>query len=165
MTADPTHTAQADTDAKTYRIERVFAAAPERVFRAWSDCAELRQWWGPRGWELEFCEIDFRPDGTWRYMMQGPDGTESWGKATYREIVAPQRITYLDAFTDANGTVIPNTPEMTIEVDFIDEHGSTRLRSVTHFARAEDLKAVLDMGMEQGIRETWDRLDELVTGA
>jgi uncharacterized protein YndB with AHSA1/START domain len=65
----------ADLAAMTYTIERVFHAPRQRVFDAWTTCDALSQWWGPKGWTVPFCEIDFRPGGTWRYMMRGQDPT------------------------------------------------------------------------------------------
>jgi uncharacterized protein YndB with AHSA1/START domain len=168
MTSDPrTAVGTADLERLTYTIERTFGAARERVFHAWTDCEALARWWGPKGWTLPFCQIDFRPGGTWRYMMRGemPDGSmmDAWGKAVYSEIDPPQRIVYQDFFTDADGNVSPGMPEMTIEVEFIAEGNRTRLRSVARFQKAEDIETVLKMGMEQGLKDTWDRLDEYVS--
>jgi uncharacterized protein YndB with AHSA1/START domain len=167
MTTQPATTVgTADLEELTYTVERTFAAPRERVFRAWTDCEALAQWWGPKGWSLPFCEIDFRPGGTWRYMMrgEGPNGTmDAWGKAVYTEIVAPERIVYQDFFTDADGNVSPGMPEMTIEVDFIAEGDATRLFSVSRFQRAEDIEMVLRIGMEEGLKDTWDRLEAYVT--
>ncbi len=156
----------ADLAGLTYTIERTFAAPRERVFDAWASCEALTHWWGPKGWTLPFCQIDFRPGGTWRYMMrgQGPEGMmDAWGKAVYSEIVPLQRIVYQDFFTDADGNVSPGMPEMTIEVEFIAEGTETRLRSIARFQKAEDIETVLKMGMEEGLRDTWDRLETYVT--
>jgi uncharacterized protein YndB with AHSA1/START domain len=89
---------------------------------------------------------------------------DAWGKATYDEIVPPERLAYRDYFTDADGNVVPDSPEATIEIQFIAEGGATRIRSVSRYDKAEDLEAVLKMGMEQGLAETWDRLEAYVAG-
>jgi uncharacterized protein YndB with AHSA1/START domain len=164
MTSQPrTAVGTANLADLTYTVERTFAAPRERVFDAWTSCEALTQWWGPKGWTVPFCEIDFRPGGTWRYMMrgEGPDGMmDAWGKAIYSEIVPPQRIVYDDFFTDADGTISPGMPEMTIEVEFIAEGNETRIRSISRFQKAEDIETVLTMGMEEGLKDTWDRLEE-----
>jgi uncharacterized protein YndB with AHSA1/START domain len=95
--------------------------------------------------------------------MTGPDGTESWGKAIYSELVKPERIVYIDKFSDAEGNDAADMPEMVITLEFIDEGGKTRIRSTSEFAKAEALQAVVDMGVVQGLSETWDRLEEYLT--
>jgi uncharacterized protein YndB with AHSA1/START domain len=137
---------------------RVFDAPRELVFQAFSDCRHLVHWWGPTGWTLPVCDIDFRTGGTWRYCMRGPDGQPSCGKATYREIVEPERIVYTDEFTDQDGNVTPETPEMLVTVTFSEENGKTTLTNRARFASAKDLEFVIGIGMVDGLTETWDRL-------
>lgn len=140
-------------------IERTFAAPRELVFKVFSECEHLTHWWGPSGWTLPVCQIDFRAGGVWFYCMRGPEGEESCGKATYQEIIAPERIVYKDAFADADGNVMPGMPEMVTALTFTEHDGKTRLTSRTQFPSAADLKSTLDMGMAEGIKETWDRLE------
>jgi uncharacterized protein YndB with AHSA1/START domain len=150
---------------RTYVMERVFDAPRELVFEAYSTAEHLKNWWGPKGWTLPFCEVDFRPGGTWLYCMKGPVGSEdgemmeSWGKAVYQEIIEPERIVYKDTFVDSDGSRVEGTPEMLITVEFVEEKGKTRLISKTLFESAEQLQQVLEMGMEQGFSETLDRLE------
>ena len=102
-----------------------------------------------------------RVGGVWHYCMTGPDCTESWGKAVYRELVKPERIVYVDKFSDAEGNDdAADMPEMVITLESIDEGGKTRIRLTSEFATAEALQAVVDMGVVQGLSETWDRLEE-----
>ena len=149
----------ATSSDREFVMERVFNAPRDLVFEAFSDCKHLAHWWGPKDWTLPVCQMDFRPGGVWLYCMRGPDGMESWGKATYQEIVAPERIVYTDAFVDAAGNPIENTPEMVITMVFEAAGSQTKLLSCTEFPSAADLEAVLAMGMVEGITQTWDRLD------
>ena len=55
-------------------VSRTFDAPRRLVWQAWTKAEHLTQWWGPKGWTLPVCEVDFRPGGTWFYCMQGPDG-------------------------------------------------------------------------------------------
>lgn len=148
-------------------LERVFNAPPERVFQMYSDAEHLKRWWGPRGWDLPFCEVDFRPGGTWLYCMKCVDeaqgdfyGMEAWGKAIYKAIDAPNRLDYTDYFCNSEGVVNEDLPTTDVTVEFIAEGGKTRLVSRGKYASAEALKTVMDMGMLEGINQTWDRLDE-----
>lgn len=70
-------------------LERVFDAPRELVFKVFSEAEHLKQWWGPRGWIVPFCSVDFRPGGVWHYCMKCVDekqgdffGMESWGKGS-----------------------------------------------------------------------------------
>jgi uncharacterized protein YndB with AHSA1/START domain len=86
-------------------ISRVFDAPRERVWKAWTDAAELKQWWGPRGFKVKSCKVDLRPGGAFLYGMTAPDGTDTWGKFVYREIVAPTKLVCIVSFSDAQGGV------------------------------------------------------------
>ncbi|WP_411348540.1 SRPBCC family protein [Paenibacillus sp. WLX2291] len=154
-------------DGQELILERIFKAPKELVFQAFSSAEHLRQWWGPRGWELTVCHIDFRPGGIWHYCMTCKDesqgecyGQESWGKAIYDLIEQPDQIVYTDYFSDADGNVMENLPGSRIETLFRDHEGGTKLISRAYFDSEEALKNVLEMGMEQGITQTWDRLEE-----
>ncbi|CAG7629288.1 SRPBCC domain-containing protein [Paenibacillus allorhizosphaerae] len=148
-------------------LERVFNAPRELVFKAFSEAEHLKHWWGPRGWEIPVCNVDFRPGGVWHYCMKCVDknqgdfyGMESWGKGVYEEIVAPEKIVYVDYFSDAEGNENESMPSTRVTLTFDEHEGKTKLINRALYASPEALKTVLDMGMEQGISETWDRLDE-----
>jgi uncharacterized protein YndB with AHSA1/START domain len=162
MTSSPTgHGGTAvshTTQPPVLTVERVFDAPRELVFKAWTEADRLARWFGPQGWTLPVCTVDLRPGGVWQYCMRGPNGEESWGRAVYREIVPPQRLVYVDAFTDAQGNVIESMPQLRVTTEFVDQDGKTKLTSRSDFASADDLNAVLAMGVVQGMGETWDRL-------
>lgn len=148
-------------------LERIFNAPRELVFKAFSEAEHLKHWWGPRGWTLTVCTVDFRPGGAWHYCMKCMDpnqgdfyGVEAWGKAVYREIIDGEKIVYTDYFSDADGNESQELPASEITMIFEEYEGKTRLISHSKFASADALKTVIDMGMEQGITETWDRLAE-----
>lgn len=148
-------------------LERDFDAPRDLVFMMFKEPEHLKRWWGPRGWELPICNIDFRPGGVWHYCMKCVDqnqgeyyGMESWGKGVYKEIVEPEKIVYTDYFSDAEGNVDDAMPATEATLEFIDLGGKTKLINRAEYVSAEALKSVMDMGMLQGITETWDRLEE-----
>lgn len=152
-----------NTRDRTFTLTRTFDAPRELVFAAFSQCEHLKHWWGPHGWSLPVCEMDFRVGGSWFYCMRGQDEAgkpmDSCGKATYEAIEAPKKIVYTDAFVDKEGKPLANTPTMQITVTFEAVGEKTQVTNETVFATREDLEAVRNMGMEQGINETWDRLE------
>lgn len=155
---------QANTAARTFTVERVFNAPRERVFAAFTDCKHLMQWWGPHEWPLAHCDMDFRVGGSWHYAMrETATGNESWGLMFFDEIQAPEFIRYRDVFSDANRIINTDMPETDTLLRFYAEGDKTRVVSSTVFASEEALKQVIDMGMEQGLKETWDRLDTYVS--
>ncbi|QWH18261.1 SRPBCC domain-containing protein [Bacillus mycoides] len=144
-------------------LERVFDAPRDLVFSMFKEPEHLKHWWGPRGWEITACTVDFRPGGVWHYCMKCVNqnleqffGMESWGKAVYKELIESEKIVYTDYFSDVEGNVNDSMPstEMTLEC------GKTKLINRAEYVNKEALKSVMDMGMLQGITETWDRLNE-----
>lgn len=156
---NPAANATSSASERTFVMERIFNAPRELVFQAYSDCQHLIHWWGPTGWTLPVCEMDFRVGGSWFYCMRGPNGEDSCGKAFYLEIVAPERFVYRDTFVDTEGNQLEEMPELTITVIFEEVGGKTKLITRTEFASAADLKAVLEMGMAEGFTQTLDRLE------
>lgn len=146
-------------------FEHEFAAPRALVFKAWTEPERLANWFGPAGWTLPVCEVDPKPGGVWRYCMRGPKGEESWGRAVYREIVEPERLAYTDYFTDAQGNVNNKMPSMEVTVSFEDLGGKTRVTMRSVAASAEQVKQLLGMGMEQGMKETWQRLEAYLASA
>ncbi|WP_064202637.1 SRPBCC domain-containing protein [Brevibacillus brevis] len=148
-------------------LERVFDAPRDLVFQMFKEPEHLKRWWGPKGWELPVCHVDFRPGGVWHYCMKCVDknqgdfyGMESWGKGVYKEIVEPEKIIYTDYFSDAEGNTNDAMPSTEVMMEFIDLGGKTKLVSRSEYVSAEALKTVMDMGMLEGITQTWDRLEE-----
>ena len=54
-------------------LERIFDAPRELVFKMFKEPEHLKRWWGPRGWEIPVCTVDFRPGGVWHYCMKCVD--------------------------------------------------------------------------------------------
>jgi uncharacterized protein YndB with AHSA1/START domain len=149
-------------------LERVFNAPRDLVFKMFKEPEHVKHFWGPRGWEVPYCKIDFRPGGVWHYCMKCVDkkqekfyGMEAWGKAVYKEIDEPTKFVYTDFFSDAQGNINDALPTTIITMELVALGGSTtKLVSRGEYVSAEALKTVMDMGMLQGITETWDRLEE-----
>jgi len=144
-------------------ISRTFAAPRELVWQAWTQCEHLQEWWAPAGWSVPVCKMDFRVGGTWHYCMKGPmpDGSEmeSWGLTVYQEIVVPERIVALDQFADAEGNVAPEMPKLLNTITFTAAGSQTTVTSHTEVAAAADLETLVQMGMEEGLAQSWDQLD------
>ncbi|MCC3373794.1 SRPBCC domain-containing protein [Cohnella sp. REN36] len=156
-------------EGRELTLERTFQAPRSLVFQAFSNPEHLKRWFSPSGWTLSIFNFEFRPGGTWHYCMKCTDesqpyyGNESWGKAIYHEIAEPERIVYSDAFSDAEGSVNEEMPAAMITLTFVEEGDkTTKLVNHAQYLSADALQAVLDMGMLQGVTDTWNRLEEML---
>jgi uncharacterized protein YndB with AHSA1/START domain len=144
----------ADEPVITFR--RFVKAPPKLVFQAYTEPELLKQWWGPRYLELTVCEIDLRVGGSYRFVHRAPDGQEFGFHGEYREIDAPHRL--------VNTFVFEGVPdhEALDTVVFEEVDGGTMVvgRSVHDSIDARNMQVA--SGMEQGMIETYDRLDALV---
>lgn len=89
-----------------FTISRVFDAPRELVFEAWTERDHLVKWWGPKGLTMLHCTNDLRPGGMMLYGMRAPNGNEMWGRWIYREIVPPERLTFVVSFSDEQGNAV-----------------------------------------------------------
>jgi uncharacterized protein YndB with AHSA1/START domain len=149
-----------ETKGSELIMTRQFDAPRKLVFETYTDCKHVKHWWGPREWPLSYCKMDFRVGGKWHFCMKGPDGTEAWGMALYKDIKAPEKIYYEDYFSDKDGKLNKDLPSTLIKVHFEEAGGKTTVKSWAKYSSKDDLQKVLDMGMEAGMAETLDRLEE-----
>lgn len=91
--------------SEPFVIARVFDAPCDRVWKSWTEAERLKQWWGPKGFVVTHCKIDLRPGGIMHYCLRIPDGNEMWGRFVYREIVKPERLVFVNSFSDPEGGV------------------------------------------------------------
>lgn len=99
-------------------ISRVLNAPRELVFKVWTECEHLTKWFGPKGFPMTFCRVDLRPGGVFHYRLEAPNGGgEMWGKFVYREVVAPERLVYVNSFSDAECGITrhPFAPDWPLE--------------------------------------------------
>jgi uncharacterized protein YndB with AHSA1/START domain len=154
--------------SKPFVISRTFDAPREVVWKAHTECAHLKHWWGPAGFAMTHCEIDLRPGGFFHYCLKSANGQEMWGKFLFREIDAPERMVYIVSFSDANrGTTRhPMSPDWPLEVlsttSFTEKDGKTTLtiRWAPHNATAAERAAFAagHEGMRMGFGGSLEQL-------
>jgi uncharacterized protein YndB with AHSA1/START domain len=156
--------------SKEFVIERTVNAPRLRVWKAWTDPEQLKAWWGPKGFTPRYTDLDLRPGGAFHYCLRSLDGQEMWGKLSYREIVPPERLVFIVAFSDENGGLTrhpanPDWPrEMLSTVTFTEQGGKTKItvRWSPHAATEAERKT-FDQGhdaMRQGWGGTFDQLEQ-----
>ena len=155
-------------------ISRLLDAPRDKVWRAWTEVERLRQWWGPKGFAVTHCKVDLRPGGIMHYCLRMPDGGEMWGKFVYREIVKPERLVWINSFSDKDGgtTVHPMSPdwprEMLTKVTFEEQGRKTRVtvQSVPVDASTDIERKTFDEGrdsMKQGWSGTFEQLESYLS--
>lgn len=153
--------------SEPFVISRVFDAPRDRVWKAWTEAARLKQWWGPAGFKVHTCKVDLRPGGVFHYGMKAPDGSDMWGKFVYREITAPRKLVFIVSFSDPKGGMTrhpsaPNWPlQMLSTVTFEEQGGKTKVtvRWIAHEATELERKTFEDgmESMQQGWTGTLDQ--------
>ena len=138
-------------------VERIFDAPPERVFNAYTDPELIPRWWGPRGTETIVEELDARTGGAWRFRARTSDGSEIVFRGFFREVTPHERIVQTFEWDGMPGYVSVDTA---VFEDLGD--GRTRIVSDSIFHTAEERDGMVGSGMEKGMNETYERLDELL---
>jgi uncharacterized protein YndB with AHSA1/START domain len=137
-------------------VERELNAPRERVFAAYTDPELIPQWWGPRETTAVVDEMDPTTGGKWRYVSRNPDGSETGFRGVYREVTPPERIVQTFEWEGMPGHVSVDTAV------FEDLGNRTRIVTISVFHVTEEREGMLESGMERGMNETYDRLEELV---
>jgi uncharacterized protein YndB with AHSA1/START domain len=158
----------ASTAGEEFVITRVVDAPLKRVWKAWTDPKQLKQWWGPKGFEIVSTKVDLKPGGIFHYHLRSPDGQDMWGKFVYREIVPEEQLVFIVAFSDEMGGVTRHPMHqdwpLTIlsTVTFAEKDGKTSITvRWSPYEATEVERKTFEEGresMRQGWTGTFDRL-------
>jgi uncharacterized protein YndB with AHSA1/START domain len=157
MTATPEALPTSDRELV---LTRLIDAAPEKLFRAWTEPDLLKQWFAPLPYTTPVAELDVRPGGRSFVVMKSPDGQEIRCPGVYLEIVPNARIVATDAYT---GAWQPSEkPFMTVILTFEPEDGKTRYTARVRHWTVADREAHEKMGFHEGWGQCTDQLTTLV---
>ena len=134
------------------RIERVFDAPRERVWKALTDPNAVVQWWG-RGNKLVVERMEVERGGHWRFVEHSPQGVHGF-EGRYREVTPPSRIVQTFEWDGMPGHVAVETATLEDMGD-----GRTRFTAVTLFHTTEERDGMLHSGMAEGLNESHAALD------
>jgi uncharacterized protein YndB with AHSA1/START domain len=153
-----TRTAEVTTPGeREIHTVREFDAPRERVFEAFTDPELIPQWWGMRESTTVVDKMDVQAGGEWRYVQVMADGSEHAFRGVYREVSSPERIVQTWEWEGMPGHVCIETME------FEDLGGDrTRIAGTSLFHTTEERDGMVESGMESGLNETYQRLDELL---
>ncbi len=152
----------ADKEKNTLTIRREFLAGRQLVWDCYTKSELLDQWFAPKPLTTKTKSMDFREGGRWHYAMVEPNGTEYWGLTEYRKIEPIDYYTALDAFSNAEGEINEGLPRAEWRVTFTDKAENALVETIVTYKSLADLETVIQMGMEQGMKATLEKLDELL---
>ncbi len=138
-------------------FRRFVAAPPELVWDLYTSCEHLRNWWGPRALEMVECSVDVRPGGAWRHVVRAPDGSTHGFGGRYVTVDRPHTLSCTFAYDGVPGQEALDT------VTFAAVDGGTMIAGRSDHGSVQARDAHVASGMESGMRDSYDRLAELLS--
>jgi uncharacterized protein YndB with AHSA1/START domain len=139
-------------------ITREFDAPRELVFRAFTDPSLFVQWLGPRGYKMTLEAFEPKRGGKYRYIHTDPGGNEYGFHGVFHEI-SPERLIQTFEFEG-----LPELGHVSLDSMTLEELPGGRTKASIHtvFQSVVDRDGMIQSGMERGVNEGYDRLDELL---
>lgn len=143
-------------------IRRAFKAPRHLVYRAYTTPELVKRWWAGKRGEMRAVEIDLRVGGAWRYVMIAHGSFEVAFHGEYREIVPNERIVTTEVY-EMPGAPEPTGSDIPLNVvTFKETGGGTTLEILVLCPNKEVRDAILSSGMEDGMQEHMDLLEQLL---
>jgi uncharacterized protein YndB with AHSA1/START domain len=139
------------------RVVRSFDAPARLIFDCHTKADLVRRWLtGTEGWSMPVCEIDLRVGGAFRYVWRNDQsGFEFGARGIWKEIVAPTRLVHTEHMDGFEG-------ELLCTYSVTEESGRTTLTVTMQFVSEAARDGALATGMTDGMRQCYDRLDDLM---
>lgn len=151
-----------DTEALTMTVVADFPAPVQRLWEAYVDPRQLERFWGPPTYPATFTRHDAEAGGRSTYTMKGPDGDSHGGYWEWLSVEPLKSFEVRDGFATPDGDPNPAMPSMQMRFDFEDTDTGSRVTTTTHFNSLADLEQLLEMGMEEGLREAMGQMDAVL---
>lgn len=152
-----------DKPSHTFTIRRAFQTGKQLVWDCYTKSELLDQWFAPGPLTAKTKSMDFRAGGHWHYVMTEPNGTEYWGWTDYLEVQPIDSYRSEDSFCDAEGKINEDLPVARMNTTFHEKQDHTLVEVIVTYASLEALETVIQMGLQQGLSMTLDKLDQLLS--
>jgi uncharacterized protein YndB with AHSA1/START domain len=159
-TSSGTATVTLPTDEQIL-ITREFDAPKHLVYEAWTTPELVKRWWNAKRGEVTVAEIDLRVGGKWRYVMVADDGTEVGFHGEYREIVPNERIVSTEVYEGLPEGVSEEEGSTLNTATFTEADGRTTVTILVQAANKVSRDAIIDSGMEAGLQDALDLLEQV----
>jgi uncharacterized protein YndB with AHSA1/START domain len=154
---------------KSLTFEREFSVTKDKLWEAYSSANMLDRWFAPKGWDCITKQHSFKDGGRWVYTLKCIDpkqtdfyGMEMPGMLTYDSINPKDSFGYTDTFLNEQGEIDSTMPSSHTVLTLRPKGTGTQLSFTTSYQSVEALQQVIEMGMQQGLEESHDKLEELV---
>lgn len=148
--------ANTSTKDREIVITRLVNAPRELVWQVCTEPEHIVHWWGPNGFTNTIKQMEVKPGGVWLFTMHGPDGTDYKNKIEYREVVKPERLSYLHSDPDSSN-------HFEASITFEEKEGKTLVTLTTVFPTVEDRDfAIREIGAIEGGTQTLSKLEQYV---
>ena len=136
---------------------RIFDAPRELVFKAYTDPSLIPQWWGPKLYTTTVEKMDPKPGGSWRFVQRDAEGHEFGFHGVYHEVRRPEQTVDTFEYEGFPGHVL-------LESATMEDLGGGKTKLTVHsvYQSVEDRDGMIASGMEKGMSESHERLDELL---
>jgi uncharacterized protein YndB with AHSA1/START domain len=159
-TSSGTATVTLPTDEQIL-ITREFDAPKHLVYEAWTTPELVKRWWSGHRGKVTIAEIDLRVGGLWRYVIVADGGFEVAFHGEYREIVPNERIVSTEVYEAPEAEALPEAEAPLNTATFTEVDGRTTLALLVQTTSKELRDTILDSGMEGGMQEALDRLEQV----
>ena len=136
-------------------ITREFDAPKHLVYKAWTTPELVERWWHANRGEVKSIDIDLRVGGSWRYVMETPDGVEVAFHGEYRELVPDERIVSTEVYEGFPDGEAVDTLTLS------EEDGRTTLSILVQHSSKEHRDGHIESGMEDGMQDAFDLLEQV----
>jgi uncharacterized protein YndB with AHSA1/START domain len=142
-------------------VTREFDAPRHLVWKAWTTPELVKRWWHAKRGEAKLVEIDLRVGGRWRYVMVANDGTEVAFHGEYRQILPNERLVSTEVYEGLPEGVSEEQGGTLNTATFEEVDGRTQLTLLIQTTSKESRDAIIATGMEDGLQDALDLLEEV----
>ena len=142
-------------------ITREFAAGKHLVFKAYTTPELIKRWWTAKRGTATVCEVDLRVGGKWRYVMVTEQGFEVAFHGEYKEIVPNKKLVTTEVYEGApvpEGVALPETLNT---LTLTETDGRTTATILIEAPSKLVRDAIVESGMEDGLQDALDLLEEI----
>jgi len=159
-----------DPENLTMTVVAEFSAPLQRLWDAYADPRQIEKFWGPPAFPSTFTRHDVYPGGLSHYAMTGPNGEKHGGYWEWIDVKQPQgdsendvaSFEVRDGFAKEDCTPNTEMPTMRMVFHFESTDAGSRVTTTTFFNTAEQLAQLIEMGMEEGMREAMGQIDDVL---
>lgn len=140
-------------------ITRIFDASREKVWDAWTNPDLLKQWLGPKGYEMTIEEFEAKAGGSYRYIHKDEKGNEYTFRGVFHGLYKPEKAIQTFEFEG-----LPEPGHVSMDTLILEDlgDGKTKSTTISVFQTPEDRDGMIESGMERGVIEGYERLDEIL---